>query len=107
MNVRKFLIVSLGAAALVPAAAGATAFDFSTGANNTNLGPSIVSGGVTAEAFVTVTGGGLDFTSTDLWRRNETNDHGIGVSRKAPNSASSRPARPTNSTTWVTSSTSA
>ncbi len=79
MNVNKLLILSLGAAALVPAVAGATAFDFATGANNTNLGPSITVGPVTAEAFDTPTGDGLTFAASDLWLRNQTNDHGLGV----------------------------
>jgi hypothetical protein len=51
--------------------------DFSPGAEAT-LGPSLVVGPVTAEAFYYDTVGGV-WTSTNLTRRNVANDHGLGV----------------------------
>lgn len=71
----------LAAAAAVALTGGAqaapTAFNFaSLGANNTSLGASVTTGGVTAEAF---TGSIGNLTASTLWLRNQTNDNGLGV----------------------------
>jgi hypothetical protein len=58
------------------ASAATISFDFtSLGANNTPLGHSVVVNGVAAAAFVN----GAPIAPTNLWLRNQTNDHGLGV----------------------------
>lgn len=71
----------LGGAAMLSTPADAAllvGIDFSTGGNNTNLGQTENVGGVVANAFVGSPTGAA-YVATDLWRRNQTNDHGFGV----------------------------
>jgi hypothetical protein len=71
--VRRLLV--LLAALSLPLSALGVPFDFTNvGSNNTNVGLSVSDGGVLAEGFST------SFSNpTDLWLRNEPNDHGLGV----------------------------
>ena len=75
----------LGSAALMPTAAEAAllvGIDFSTGTNNTNLGPTETVGGVVANAFVG-SPSGTAYVATDLWLRNQTDDHGLVYAQRA------------------------
>lgn len=72
----KFLALAATAMLAAPAAnATAIPFDFTTlGGENTPLASSVTVNGVTADGFV----GGFG-TTANLWLRNATNDHGLGV----------------------------
>ena len=66
-----FMLVGL----VVPAAVSAATFDFTAlGANNTLLANTVVQNGVTAYGYQTNL-----TTAANLWLRNQTNDHGLGV----------------------------
>ncbi|WP_158287832.1 PEP-CTERM sorting domain-containing protein [Falsiroseomonas bella] len=73
---KKSSLLGIAAAALLGVGqAQAGSFDFTTlGAENTALATSVVVGGVTAEGF----NNNLS-TPANLWLRNVTNDHGLGV----------------------------
>jgi len=63
-----------------------TTADFGTGTNNTGLGQNVTINGIRADAFYN----GYQTTNTQLWERNVTDDHGLGVSSNGePNPATS------------------
>jgi PEP-CTERM motif len=72
----------LGVLALGASQATATDFDFTTlGVNNTNLGTSVTTGGVTATGWYDTNGDPSDpsYSATDLWLRVGGGDNGLGV----------------------------
>lgn len=74
----KTVAIGVLAAGLLAGSANAAIinFDFTTlGANNTALPHSVVVNGIEAAAFVN----GAPISPVDLWLRNQTNDHGLGV----------------------------
>jgi len=86
MQPRLILAAALAAITCAGTATAApVAFNFGNATNNTNAGPSVTVNGVTAEGFYGTVG---SLTGTDLWYRNQTNDHGLGVCSPGENCAS-------------------
>ena len=67
-----------------PAVAAVIDFNFSSGATNQLLASSVTVNGVTAEGFQTNSN---LYIKADLFRRNQTNDHGLGVCSSAEQDA--------------------
>ena len=64
--------------------------NFGAGTENTGLGQNITINGVRADAFYMPAAGTYATTNTQLWQRNVSDDHGLGVSSNGePNPATS------------------